>query len=598
MAMMEASTNADRAGARPLFADAGSSLVVFIWAVFALATGVSALPTVLDQLSTDDAMRLVEVRDWLAGQGWFDLVQRRLNPPDGVLMHWSRVIDLPIAAMLAGLRLVASEDLATRLTLTVWPLLLLLPTLLAAASACRTLAGPSAAVLGAFMMIMSPGVTSRFMPGSIDHHGAQIALALILLACAIRIDRSAWAGVGGGLAAAIMTAIGIETTAHVAVAAAMIALRWAVSGDEKVARGAGVFGLSFASFSIVAAAALLGPDGWSAPVCDAFGLGHIVAATTGGAGLYLATRFAHGGTTARLSALALLGVAVVAALAATAPNCLGSPFAAFPDRLMTEWIAHVQEAQGFIASSVEAPTSSLAIGLPLLAILVTLVWAASNARDERRWPVWTAAAMAGVAFAVTCWQIRGASLAFAIGGTLLPIAVVAAARSGGRLRGGLAFVGLCPSVLALSGLGVASLAGLPTIEAETSASKTCTTQDYAAFARLPQGLALNTIDTGPFILAFTPHSAVAAPYHRNVDGLLASLDAFDGGQESARAVAISRKVAYVVGCATDGGLRPAAAKRSDGFAAALLAGRGPAWLEPVDLGSRSGLRVWRVNVGR
>ncbi len=31
----------------------------------------------------DDAMRLVEVRDLVNGQGWFDLVQHRFGPPPG-----------------------------------------------------------------------------------------------------------------------------------------------------------------------------------------------------------------------------------------------------------------------------------------------------------------------------------------------------------------------------------------------------------------------------------------------------------------------------------------------------------------------------------
>src|ERR1700733_1318490 len=47
---------------------------------------------------TDDATRLVQVHDFLAGQGWFDLTQYRIDPPDGLLMHWSRLVDVPIAA--------------------------------------------------------------------------------------------------------------------------------------------------------------------------------------------------------------------------------------------------------------------------------------------------------------------------------------------------------------------------------------------------------------------------------------------------------------------------------------------------------------------
>ena len=39
----------------------------------------------------DDVLRMVQVRDLLAGQGWFDLTQHRLDAPvGGVAMHWSR----------------------------------------------------------------------------------------------------------------------------------------------------------------------------------------------------------------------------------------------------------------------------------------------------------------------------------------------------------------------------------------------------------------------------------------------------------------------------------------------------------------------------
>ena len=78
------------------------ALILIIWS----ATVFSYLVTSFragEMLSTDDAMRLVEVRDFLAGQGWFDLTQYRLSPPDGVPMHWSRLIDLPLAALIGAL---------------------------------------------------------------------------------------------------------------------------------------------------------------------------------------------------------------------------------------------------------------------------------------------------------------------------------------------------------------------------------------------------------------------------------------------------------------------------------------------------------------
>src|SRR5690349_7387974 len=76
-------------------------MVVLLCVAGALALAVPSLRSgVFDAMSTDDAMRLVEVRDLLAGQSWFDLVQHRLDPPAGSPMHWSRLIDAPLAAMI------------------------------------------------------------------------------------------------------------------------------------------------------------------------------------------------------------------------------------------------------------------------------------------------------------------------------------------------------------------------------------------------------------------------------------------------------------------------------------------------------------------
>src|ERR1700761_9209226 len=79
--------------------------------------------SVFDAMSTDDAMRLVEVRDLVNGQGWFDLMQYRLDPP-GVLMHWSRIIDLPLAAGIVLLKPLIGQTNAEVAVLYLWPLLL------------------------------------------------------------------------------------------------------------------------------------------------------------------------------------------------------------------------------------------------------------------------------------------------------------------------------------------------------------------------------------------------------------------------------------------------------------------------------------------
>src|SRR5690349_22761639 len=50
---------------------------------------------------TDDNMRVMQVRALLNGQSWFDLAQHRLA---GSNIHWSRLVDLPIAGLKLGLQ--------------------------------------------------------------------------------------------------------------------------------------------------------------------------------------------------------------------------------------------------------------------------------------------------------------------------------------------------------------------------------------------------------------------------------------------------------------------------------------------------------------
>src|SRR5262245_55540202 len=45
----------------------------------------------------DDYMRLNEVINWLHGQGWYDLSHPRMAPGAHTVLHWSRLVDLPIA---------------------------------------------------------------------------------------------------------------------------------------------------------------------------------------------------------------------------------------------------------------------------------------------------------------------------------------------------------------------------------------------------------------------------------------------------------------------------------------------------------------------
>ena len=91
-----------------------------------IATLAGPGPSLSDWLGdTDDAVRLVTVRELLGGAPWFDTTLPRIGAPEPLVSHWSRLIDA--AARRADRRSVAAAwarsgaELATRI---VWPALL------------------------------------------------------------------------------------------------------------------------------------------------------------------------------------------------------------------------------------------------------------------------------------------------------------------------------------------------------------------------------------------------------------------------------------------------------------------------------------------
>ena len=100
---------------------------LFGWAIAAIILIVGAGMAAINQdfSEPDNGMRLVRVRDMLAGQDWFDNIQHRLNPPVGTPMHWAQWIDAMLAAPIALLALIVGQVNAEIVVAFAWPLVLL-----------------------------------------------------------------------------------------------------------------------------------------------------------------------------------------------------------------------------------------------------------------------------------------------------------------------------------------------------------------------------------------------------------------------------------------------------------------------------------------
>jgi hypothetical protein len=120
------------------------------------------------------------------------------------------------------------------------------------------------------------------------------------------------------------------------------------------------------------------------------------------------------------------------------------------------------------------------------------------------------------------------------------------------------------------------------------------TASYAQLARLPAGMMVADINYGPFILALTPHAALAAPYHRLSAGILAAHEVFSLPPDAARAVVMRNHVAYITLCGDPFASTVTAGERPASLSGRLAAGDVPQWLEQLPAKAADVFTVYRV----
>ena len=122
----------------------------------------------------------------------------------------------------------------------------------------------------------------------------------------------------------------------------------------------------------------------------------------------------------------------------------------------------------------------------------------------------------------------------------------------------------------------------------------CRARATLPLAQLPPGIVATDVSYGPFLLALTPHSVLAGPYHHLSKGIIAAHRSLAEPPEQARKILAEQRVTYVMVC----GPRPpdglAEPERSLSLWGRLRAGAVPDWLEPVGDTAGQAFAVYRV----
>ncbi|HVM38596.1 MAG TPA: AcrB/AcrD/AcrF family protein [Sphingomicrobium sp.] len=543
---------------------------------------------------TDDNLRMSQVRALLAGQDWYDLRQHRLA---GSNIHWSRLVDLPLAGLILLFRpLVGGAD-AERIAVAVAPMLPFLLLLFALALTVRRLVHRDAFLLAFAALAFAGLTTGMFMPLRIDHHGWQLALLATAVA-GLADPRRARGGATLGIASALSLAIGLELLIYLAIAGTAVVLFWLVDRDERhrlSAYAATLAGGTALGFLVFASHAN------RQPVCDALSPVWLSNALLGGAFLFVMAMLSPADWKRRLLIAAAAAAAIAAFHALAWPHCLSRLEGVSPE-VEDLWLSNVREARPVYRHG--AQSAALISALPLTGAIGWILLILRNRSEAgllRR--TLAAALIAWVAGLLLLWQTRtgpGAQMlsvtgAVALVWILLP-ALLASRLVVVRVLGTVAVVviGLGAAVPLLIDR-VAPAKSTPRDRAIGKANRQCNSLPaYRPIAQLPKGMVFTFVDYGPRLITLTHHRGVTGPYHRNGEQIADVMNAFRGSPEQARRLLAKYGADYLLICPNSSTTTIFMAEARNGFYAQLNKGQVPDWLQPVPLPADSPFRMWRV----
>ncbi len=549
---------------------------------------------------TDDNMRLAEVKAWLGGQGWFDLRQHKLAPPQGLNIHWSRIVDLPIAALILIFRPLVGDFTAQQIATTVAPMLALGPALWALILTVRRIVHPRAYPIAFAILMCAQTTLFMWMPLRIDHHGWQLAMLLLVIAGIADPDKRR-GGITAGLATSVSFGIGLELIPMMAIAGGSIALRWALDREEATRMRA--YAAALGGGCAVAFGGFASYDN-RAMVCDVLSPVYLSTLLLTSALLIGLSYVKADARALRFALLAGVGGAIGGFFGLSFPQCLGRPEQISPE-LEQLWFSHIREVKPIT----EKPwrdalqTSWLpVIGLIGAAFALRRAWRQPGA------PAWaTILALSLFSTLGLFWQSRfgpqaqliGVFGAAALGWAWLP-RLLGAGSSLMRVGGTLVVFFI------LSGQVAQFVAMIPKtakeqrrVKVEAKAANRpgrCNTLPaLAELDKLPPATMLTFVDMGPRLITMTRHSAVAGPYHRNAEAILGVHHSFRAtSPEVAHRVMRRHGATMLLLCPGMAESTIYRARAPQGFYMQLIDGKVPAWLEPVELPEGSPFRLWKL----
>ncbi|PCI04061.1 MAG: hypothetical protein COB78_06900 [Hyphomicrobiales bacterium] len=593
-----------------------SLLKIIVWTLlFQLAWNWGRVIPVMMQgelVGPDDFLRLHQVQNWMAGQGWYDISAARMFPPNGADIHWSRLVDVPIAGLIWLLDIVFDTKTATRLTTVLWPSFLLAAVVVVLTLICDRLLKSYNRLLPMLFAVLCITSIAQFLPGRIDHHNVQILLfSLTILGFVSR--ETFWGDYLMGFAMVFSISIGLDTAALTLIILAYLGYEWAIGHDEN---GRGLVKVAVAIIISTIMLFLLNFDPATYLYaldsrCDANSAFYAAALLLlSGAFIVLAmsSRWLNNASVAtrlimRCAAGAAVSISALLVLLMLFPDCANGPYGAVSDEAKARWLTNVGEASSLGEVLKRFPSEWLGTVCYLAVILLAGLYALfqpkySSAKLIALYVLLLACALG------TLWQIRVLRIGIYMS---IPFCVIIADISWQFLIK--RYANAKPLAYGLQLLVVAALVSVTWTwagqfifpKSTTKVENTVVSQkpetnlesfkrntpsrcfadsDYEYLSSLPVGIVMTDLYSATTVLVHSPHTVISGPYHRNERGILDVLDFFGPDIKISKALADKYKLNYVSFC-MNSVERMLQVYPNAQMAARIKKGDLPDWLEEV-----------------
>ncbi len=526
------------------------------WLTTLFVAGVLLLKALVDGTlgqigpDSDDGMRLVQIRDLLGGQNWFDLTQYRLGPQGGVEMHWSRLVDLPILLLIKLFDLFMPAQQAEALAIIIWPIVCAIMVIYGVFVGARNLGASLTQPITALLLFIALIGYFRFIPGAIDHHNFQLGLIAISIGYALDPDRRAKSYAITAVGMALSLAIGSEVYPFIAVLCGFFALQW-LFDPVPSRKGTVAMGLGFSIALLLIFIGTIAPENYTQIHCDSYSIITFLACSIGGIGLAVSARyFSNRSFKFRLGSLILLAIACGLVLILQGPQCLSNPLDALPEDVKSQWLDNISEAQPVYADKKNIwSRAPYYLGTAFLALWISIV---QIRRKDRVFVYGLTGSLLAMGILLVFYQVR-----FYVFGHIVSLFVLAAwvgqiylngkQKDGPNIKYTGALAASIPLFWGLPGLMFTPID--QSIEDVKDNKKICYSEAVMGeIAALDPGMFISISNDAPKLLLNTPHHVLSGNYHRNVVGISDGMKIMKSTPEEALPILQKHKVKYFYLC--------------------------------------------------